>query len=869
MTTTQGTVSAPQSYTLTAQQLTTPITITAPSNFEVSSDNATYSGTLNLPQTTSPATIYARLTGATQGAVSGNITNVSGSLTATVAVSGSVNPTPGTFAKISAIQGAGNTAALTGVQAIEGIVTRVFSGSAGQNGFYVQEEDADQDGNPATSEGIFCFDPSGLFTGTIGNKVQVTGTAVEYTSTSGGVNSSLTQLSTLTSVINKGPGTLPAATLVTLPFAVPTGGVSALERYEAMLIQLSAATGNLTVTETFGLGRYGQITLSATDATNQPGTDGRIDQYTQFNVPSVSGYAAYEAAVDRRQILLDDASSVQYPATIIHSRGSNPLTANNTLRGGDDVASITAILDERFDGYRLQTNTGVNFNAANPRPASPSAVGGTLKTGFANVLNYFTTFGATNDRGADNANEFARQRAKVIANLIGLGADIIGLSEIQNKTQNDNGLAGLQDLVGGMNAATAPNTYTFITPNAQSATDFITVAIVYKPASVSLVGPAVPIPASYGTGSYGVVGRSAIAQTFQQTPLGGIFTLVANHWKSKGSASAGAGNADAGDGQGASAAIRTQQAQDLLSWIGTKPTGTADADYLIVGDLNAYARETPLTTLETGGYTALIPNSSYSFAFKGEWGALDHALANGTLQPQITGATKWYINADEPTVLDYNTENKTTTQQTSLFNPDQYRSADHDPLVIGLNLVTALPVQLMSFEATVAGDQVALSWETASERDVSRFVVERSSDAREFLAVGQVTATGKSETRKSYGLVDTKPLLGTSYYRLRTIDRDGSSQTSKVVSVTLDDITPSMALLGNPISGSTIRLAVRNMNGATYQVRSLTGQTLPTVITARTDRTVDLQLNPSVPAGLYLIEGKLGTVRQTLKVLID
>ena len=864
--TTQGIVSSPQSYTITAQQLTAPITVTAPANFEISSDNITYSGTLNLAQSTTLATVYARLTGATQGSFSGSITNVSGAQSANAAVSGTVNAAAGTFTKISAIQGSGNTFAVGGSQNIEGIVTQIFAGTAGQNGFYVQEEDADQDGNPATSEGIFCYDPSGTFSGNVGDKVRVTGTVAEFASTSNGVSSSVTQLANISTTVVSSGNALPSLITATLPIPTAVGGVAYLERFEGMLVQVSAASGNLTVTEVFGLQQYGQVTLSATDATNQAGTDGRIEQYTQFNAPSVSGFAAYEANAALRKIILDDGSAVAYPGTIIHARGGNPLSATNTLRGGDNVASITAILDERFDGYRLQINTGVNFTAANPRPSTPPTVSGTLRVGGANVLNYFTTFGGANDRGADNQAEFDRQRAKVIANLIGTGADVLAMSEVQNNGYGPT--SAIQNLVDGLNASAA-NTYAFVTPNATSATDFITAALIYKPAIVSLVGPGVPIPGSYGTGSFGTVGRSAIAQTFQQINGGGIFTVVVNHWKSKGSASTGSGNADAGDGQALSNGIRTHQAQDLLSWLATKPTGTQDPDYLLVGDFNSYAREDPLTTLEAGTYVAKIPTTSYSFAFKGEWGSLDHAFASNTLDAQVTGATKWYINSDEPTALDYNTENKTAAQITNLFSYDQYRSADHDPLVVGLDLTVALPVQLVDFRATVIGDQVSLGWETTMEKDADRFVVERSTDLREFGAVGQVTSAGNSTTRRVYSLIDAAPHPGTNYYRLRTVNQDGTSQLSKVVAATIDDVTPAMAVTGNPISDGKIRLAVRNMAGATYQLRTITGQAIRTTVTSRNDRVVELQLGQAIGAGIYLLEGNTGTSRQVVKLLTD
>ena len=52
---------------------------------------------------------------------------------------------------------------------------------------------------------------------------------------------------------------------------------------------------------------------------------------------------------------------------------------------------------------------------------------------------------------------------------------------------------------------------------------------------------------------------------------------------------------------------------------------------------------------------------------------------------------EWHINADEPTVLDYNTDFKSAGQVTSLYAPDAYRASDHDPVVVGLNLAAAAP----------------------------------------------------------------------------------------------------------------------------------------------------------------------------------
>jgi hypothetical protein len=134
----------------------------------------------------------------------------------------------------------------------------------------------------------------------------------------------------------------------------------------------------------------------------------------------------------------------------------------------------------------------------------------------------------------------------------------------------------------------------------------------------------------------------------------------------------------------------------LADWLATDPTGTGDPDVLVLGDMNSYAEEDPITTLEEAGFTNLIEerdgDEAYSYAFDGQWGYLDHALGSASIRSQIAGVGDWHINADEPSVLDYNTEFKSAGQVTSLFSPDEFRISDHDPVVVGLDLTNAAPV---------------------------------------------------------------------------------------------------------------------------------------------------------------------------------
>lgn len=786
---------------------------------------------------------------------------------------------PGVPVKISAIQGSGSTAAITGIQTIEGIVTRTFSGATGLNGFFVQEEDADSDGDAATSEGIFVYnlptDVAGLVSPMEGDKVNLTGTVQDFVSTTSGVTTSSTQIRSLTNFTNLGLSALPAVTTIKLPVA----NVSDLERYEGMLVDISATSGNLAVTEYFQLGRYGQVLLSATGASNQPGTDARLDQFTQFNLPSTTGYAAYLAEIAKRKIILDDGSTRQNPDPIIFGRNGNPLNATNTLRGGDEVTNIVGILDERLEGYRIQRSTGVNFLPVNERPSSPpSLAAATLKVASANVLNYFTTLdnGPGDFRGANNAEEFTRQKAKIIKALIGTDADVIGLMEIQNNGTTPT--TALQDLINGLNAdAAGTGTYAFVNTDPSVtgftlSTDAITVGIIYKTDKVSLVGNAAAMTTST---TFDAVGRRPLAQTFSQNSNGEIFTVVVNHFKSKGSSSGGAGDADVDDGQSASNGTRSRQATDLAAWLATGPTGTTDPDYLILGDLNAYAMEDPLRILETAGYANQLPMSSYSYVFDGQTGSLDHALASSTLASQITGTAKWHINADEPGVLDYNTEFKTNGQIAGLYAPDQFRASDHDPVLVGLDLTNPLPVRLVSFRGkavygTESSPKILLSWATASEVNNEKFEIEKSSNGKNFEKIGTVSGKITTAVRSDYSFEDTEAKTGQLYYyQLKQIDLDGTSERSRIIAVRTDSFEGNIHVYPNPSAGSF------SISGAdpktTFSLFDVMGRKIQVISQPTSQHGIyDIKPAQSLSSGMYhLVLSNADGVSKTLHIVVQ
>ncbi len=372
------------------------------------------------------------------------------------------------------------------------------------------------------------------------------------------------------------------------------------------------------------------------------------------------------------------------------------------------------------NAYRLRPIGALDgvaeFEAANERPESVPEVGGRIQVAGMNVLNYFNTWDGRPDevnnctfgvggppadcRGADDEFEFERQATKTVEAIVGMGAEVVGVVEIENDGYGPD--SALADLVDRLNAATEPGTWGYVDVDERTGqvnalgTDAIKVGVIYQRDAVVPMGDtAVLNTEEFVTGGDSEErNRPALAQAFVEKGTGGSFVAVVNHLKSKGSA---CDTPAANDGQGNCNDVRVTAAGLLADWLASDPTGTSEQDTLIIGDLNSYAMEDPITLLKGAGYTDLIreyadgEENPYSYVFDGQWGYLDHAMGTASLAAQVTGVAEWHVNADEPSVLDYNTDFKSAGQVESLYAPDEFRNSDHDPVIVGLDLTPRVP----------------------------------------------------------------------------------------------------------------------------------------------------------------------------------
>ena len=278
-----------------------------------------------------------------------------------------------------------------------------------------------------------------------------------------------------------------------------------------------------------------------------------------------------------------------------------------------------------------------------------------------------------------------KQRTKVSQALAKINADLYGFVEIEQ------GQSALAEIAADLTKNTG-RVFRYINDGGSAKGTYTKAGFVYCSNVLEPYG-------KLKENNTGVSERKK-TQAFIEKETGEKFLFSVNHFKAK---SSGSGlNADQGDGQGGYNYARVQEANSLLSNYGIDKDYYGDKDILIMGDLNAYAMEDPITVLKEGGmidlHRAFHADSSYSYVYRGYAGYLDHALCNSTLYPQVTGMVAYHINSDESDSYTYDKSNDQT----------MFRCSDHDPVIVGLRLDQSAiynpNVNLNSYEVYYEGE---------------------------------------------------------------------------------------------------------------------------------------------------------------------
>lgn len=623
-------------------------------------------------------------------------------------------PTAPRPATIAEVQGTGPASPLAGSTVVTtGVVTAAWP-TGGLSGFYLQTP-----GNPETpgaSDAVFVYTPGLAADGypSVGESLEVTGEVSEFN----GLTEVTADAAGLREVADLGtvtPLTSVPGTDCALPGTdCPTGAeIDALrEAHEGEAIQ---PAGPITVTDTYdgpaynggspSSGFFGEIGLAVGD---QP----LVTPTEVVDAQDTVGVAARTAYNTAHRVILDDGSSLNYASNANKGRPLPYYTAEHTVRVGAAVTfEEPVVLDYRF-GWKLQPTEqvvgvpeGIVFEQ--DRPATPEDVGGDVELATFNVLNYFTTLGVDvagctsyddragnpitvrscpgdGPRGAWDAASFERQQAKIVDAINTMDADVVSLEEIENSLvvdghDRDEAVAAL---VEALNADAGSTRWDYVrSPSVVPADeDVIRTAFIYDPATVRPVGASQIFddPAFANA-------RQPFAQVFAGVDGDDVdgFAVVANHFKSKGS-----GTPDE-FGQGDANDSRVAQAEALIGFADSFAAARGVEKVFLAGDFNAYSEEDPVQLIEAAGYTSLESTSDpdeESYNFDGMVGSLDHVFANAAARGVVTGVDVWNINAEESVYYEYS---RFGSNVTDLYTVDPFRSSDHNPEIVGIDLPDA------------------------------------------------------------------------------------------------------------------------------------------------------------------------------------
>jgi predicted extracellular nuclease len=625
----------------------------------------------------------------------------------------------------------------TGTVKTSGIVTADLR-KTGRKGFFMQQTSASAAADISTrvSEGLFVYcgntcEAAGATVFVEGDLISIQGNATVFKSSAelaeptpwvGNVqitqfNMNATNVEKLpcpakTFVLNAAAGNKACEPINIPTLNLPVASLNDHLPYKGMLVKLN---DTMFVTSTFGL-RHGGLNISA----------GGVLRAETMQVSPGPDVAVVKDKNIRSLLTIDDGDSSSCP-----SNPTWPVSGDSAVRVGHSfptsALSGAAVLTYEFYSWTLVPAraslaalvSGID-RSTNPRVDTPplplnSLASRRIRVGGFNMENYFTDFVtgcafAPGCRGASNANEFLRQKTKLYNAIREMDAAVLSLQEVQN-----DGGKTLAAFISDINAFVGtPGKYAAVETGVVG-NDAITNAIVYQPALVEPVGNfAILAHTSPADKS-----RPSVAQTFRVKGVTGQdFTYVATHLKSKGSACDEDVAPFTGQlpGEGSCGLVRLTHAKQLVAWlVGSNPTGQANKDYIVVGDMNSHTKDRALAEMVASGFVSMadrdIVNPS-SYSFDSASSTLDYMLTFGMTAQKCGQTYEWHINADETQfggyALSYGYSFPTACKAKKpdvMFNiSSPFRNSDHDPIlaVCTFNAVSPGPTAAPTTATTTA-----------------------------------------------------------------------------------------------------------------------------------------------------------------------
>jgi len=185
-------------------------------------------------------------------------------------------------------------------------------------------------------------------------------------------------------------------------------------------------------------------------------------------------------------------------------------------------------------------------------------------------------------------------------------------------------------------------------------------------------------------------------------------------------------------------------------------------------------------------------------------------------------------------------------------------------------LTANLPVKIASFSASASNNSIVANWETASELNSNSFNVQRSVDGTNFTTVGTVKAVGIGAN--SYQFTDIAPADGINYYRLQSVDNDGSYSFSNAVSVQLSSSKSSVSVYPTLVREGKINIRTNEIatGKAIVKVTDLNGRVLQSsTLSVSGGKSVTSYNLSTSSKGILVVSVETATTKRNFKVVVE
>ena len=214
--------------------------------------------------------------------------------------------------------------------------------------------------------------------------------------------------------------------------------------------------------------------------------------------------------------------------------------------------------------------------------------------------------------------------------------------------------------------------------------------------------------------------------------------------------------------------------------------------------------------------------------------------------------------------------NGTTLIKFSVTDDPESRASDRFRVLFSTVTYSPLPLTFVKVKATPENNRIYIDWKTANETNVSRYQVERSTDAINFSKVAEVTANNLASN--TYHWTDEHPAGSNNYYRIHSVDLDGKTSYSEVMHVAAAKSSQSISIFPNPAIGNNLNLQITNGESGAYDIRLLNSFGQPLLIRSLQysggTSTWNLKPGSIIPKGIYQLEIKTpGGDRKLISVL--